>query len=191
MHDPPGTLSKTFGDFNLSITRSAINGVIHHYASFFNRNPIVPISDGYLSIQQVIKASCHPENSSRLKDKCYSQIPMTPSSSHWVFSLTVFLKGNTDSHSQGIFRRQFQNNYSSVSATSISLGNHMLSIQSGFIKTCIFNHTPWEVHPTQFFPNLARYTFHQTINTSSRIQYISAVSLKESSSQFFTYTSLP
>ncbi|MBW0551765.1 hypothetical protein O181_091480 [Austropuccinia psidii MF-1] len=40
------------------------------------------------------------------------------------------------------------------------------------------------------FPNLARYTLHQAVNTASRIQYRPAVSLKESSSQPFPYTSL-
>ncbi|MBW0537233.1 hypothetical protein O181_076948 [Austropuccinia psidii MF-1] len=42
-----------------------------------------------------IKESCHSEDSSRLKDKCQSQIPMTPSSNHWLFSFTVFLQGNS------------------------------------------------------------------------------------------------
>ncbi|MBW0498942.1 hypothetical protein O181_038657 [Austropuccinia psidii MF-1] len=43
---------------------------------------------------QVIKAACHPEDSSRLKDQCQYQIPMTSSSNHWLFSFTVFLQGN-------------------------------------------------------------------------------------------------
>ncbi|MBW0543965.1 hypothetical protein O181_083680 [Austropuccinia psidii MF-1] len=49
------------------------------------------------TLNQVIQASHHPEDSSRLKDKCQSQIPMTPSSNHWFFSFTVFLQGNTGS----------------------------------------------------------------------------------------------
>ncbi|MBW0486133.1 hypothetical protein O181_025848 [Austropuccinia psidii MF-1] len=39
-------------------------------------------------------------------------------------------------------------------------------------------------------PNLARYTLHQAVNTVSRIQYQPGVSLKDSSSQRFTYNSL-
>ncbi|MBW0530140.1 hypothetical protein O181_069855 [Austropuccinia psidii MF-1] len=45
---------------------------------------------------QVIKAH-HPEDSSRLKEACQSQIPMTPSRNHWLSSLTLFLQGNTGS----------------------------------------------------------------------------------------------
>ncbi|MBW0497216.1 hypothetical protein O181_036931 [Austropuccinia psidii MF-1] len=47
--------------------------------------------------RQVIQASCHPEDSSRLKDKCQAQIPMMPSINHWLFSFTAFLQGNTGS----------------------------------------------------------------------------------------------
>ncbi|MBW0555126.1 hypothetical protein O181_094841 [Austropuccinia psidii MF-1] len=36
------------------------------------------------TFHKVIKAR-HPEDSSRLKKKCQSQIPMTPSSHHWLF----------------------------------------------------------------------------------------------------------
>ncbi|MBW0490761.1 hypothetical protein O181_030476 [Austropuccinia psidii MF-1] len=43
----------------------------------------------------VIKESRHPEDSSRLNDKCQSQIPMMPSSNHWSFSFKVFLQRNT------------------------------------------------------------------------------------------------
>ncbi|MBW0489000.1 hypothetical protein O181_028715 [Austropuccinia psidii MF-1] len=48
------------------------------------------------TFHQVIKVH-HPEDLSRLKEKCQYQIPMTPSSNHWLFSFTVFLKGNTGS----------------------------------------------------------------------------------------------
>ncbi|MBW0592637.1 hypothetical protein O181_132352, partial [Austropuccinia psidii MF-1] len=44
---------------------------------------------------EVIKAARHPEDSSRLKDQCQSQIPMMSSRIHWLFSFTVFLQGNT------------------------------------------------------------------------------------------------
>ncbi|MBW0566224.1 hypothetical protein O181_105939 [Austropuccinia psidii MF-1] len=93
-------------------------------------------------------------------------------------------KGILAFNSQGIFKRNLQNNFPRVSAPSIHLGNHIHSIDSGFIKNCIFKHTPWE------FPNLERYILHQAVNTAPRIQYRPAVSLKESSSQLFTYTTL-
>ncbi|MBW0496874.1 hypothetical protein O181_036589 [Austropuccinia psidii MF-1] len=48
------------------------------------------------TFDQVIKEH-HPEDSSRLKEKCQSQVPMTPSSNHWLFSFTVFPQGNTGS----------------------------------------------------------------------------------------------
>ncbi|MBW0514193.1 hypothetical protein O181_053908 [Austropuccinia psidii MF-1] len=48
------------------------------------------------TFHQVIKEH-HPEYSSRLKEKCQSHIPMTPSSNHWLFSCAVFLQGNTGS----------------------------------------------------------------------------------------------
>ncbi|MBW0580967.1 hypothetical protein O181_120682 [Austropuccinia psidii MF-1] len=52
----------------------------------------------FISIfHQIIKASHHPEDSSRLKDKFQSQIPRIPSSNHWLFSFTVLLQGNTGS----------------------------------------------------------------------------------------------
>ncbi|MBW0507418.1 hypothetical protein O181_047133 [Austropuccinia psidii MF-1] len=46
------------------------------------------------AFHQVIK-SHHPEDSSRLKEKYQSQIPIIPSSNHLLFSFTVFLQGNT------------------------------------------------------------------------------------------------
>ncbi|MBW0579285.1 hypothetical protein O181_119000 [Austropuccinia psidii MF-1] len=49
-------------------------------------------------------AARHPEDSSRLKDQCQSQIPMLSSSNHWLFSFTVFLQGNTGD----IFPRDIQ-----------------------------------------------------------------------------------
>ncbi|MBW0479569.1 hypothetical protein O181_019284 [Austropuccinia psidii MF-1] len=77
--------------------------------------------------------------------------------------------------SQGIFKRQFQNNFPRVSNPSIHLGNHIHSIQSGFIKTCILIiHYRNSIQPSSF-PNLARYTLHQAVNTASRIQYRPAI----------------
>ncbi|MBW0563963.1 hypothetical protein O181_103678 [Austropuccinia psidii MF-1] len=106
-------------------------------------------------------------------------IPMMPSSNHWLFSFTVFPKGILELHSQGIFKRQFQNNLSRVNAPSIHLGNHIHSIHSGFTKTCISFIQHGKIIQPSSFLNLARYTFHQTINTASSTQYRSAASLKE------------
>ncbi|MBW0470984.1 hypothetical protein O181_010699 [Austropuccinia psidii MF-1] len=62
------------------------------------------------------------------------------------------------------------------------LATTFISIQSVFIKTCIsiINHGKIIQHSS--FPNLERYTLHQTINTASIIQYRTTASLKESSS---------
>ncbi|MBW0488074.1 hypothetical protein O181_027789 [Austropuccinia psidii MF-1] len=49
------------------------------------------------TFHQVIKPSHPPEDSSRLKDKCQSQVPMTPSRNNWLLSFTVLLQGNTGS----------------------------------------------------------------------------------------------
>ncbi|MBW0567964.1 hypothetical protein O181_107679 [Austropuccinia psidii MF-1] len=138
---------------------------------------------------QVIKASHHPEDSSRLKDKCQSQIPMTPSSNLGYSHSQYSSKGILAVHSQGIFKRQFPNNFPRVSAPSIHLGNHIHSIQSGFIKTCISLIHHGNFTQPSSFPNWARYKIHQAVNTASRIQSRPSVSLKESSSQLFTYTS--
>ncbi|MBW0480188.1 hypothetical protein O181_019903 [Austropuccinia psidii MF-1] len=48
--------------------------------------------------------SRHPDDSSRLKEHCQSQIPMFSSSQHWLFSFTVFLQGNIGN----IFSRDIQ-----------------------------------------------------------------------------------
>ncbi|MBW0567244.1 hypothetical protein O181_106959 [Austropuccinia psidii MF-1] len=92
---------------------------------------------------QVIKEH-HPEDSSRLKDKCQSQIPMKPSNNHWLFSFTLFLQGNTGSS----FSRDIQE------AALKQFGNFQCSINPPWQphsfntvwihQTFIFNHTPWE-----------------------------------------------
>ncbi|MBW0558436.1 hypothetical protein O181_098151 [Austropuccinia psidii MF-1] len=71
-----------------------------------------------------------------------------------------------------------------------SLETTFTSIQFGLIKTCIsiIHHEKIIQHSS--FPNLAKYILHQTIDTASSMQYRPAASLKESSSQPFTYTSL-
>ncbi|MBW0466695.1 hypothetical protein O181_006410 [Austropuccinia psidii MF-1] len=87
---------KTSGPFQSSITKGAIYGVIHNYAPFFSSNPMAAISNGYFSF-----LTGHEGTPSRgfLKAQgkvSQSQIPMTPSSNQWLFSITVFLQENTD-----------------------------------------------------------------------------------------------
>ncbi|MBW0467137.1 hypothetical protein O181_006852 [Austropuccinia psidii MF-1] len=118
-------------------------------------------------------------------------MPMTPSSNQWLFSLTVFLQRNTGCS----FSRDIQE-----------------AVPKQFVKGQFSTNPPWKpnsfstalIHQELYFPfihlgkiiqpssfpNLARYTLHQAVSTVSRIQYRTAASLKESSSQRFTYTSL-
>ncbi|MBW0541071.1 hypothetical protein O181_080786 [Austropuccinia psidii MF-1] len=71
-----------------------------------------------------------------------------------------------------------------------NLATPSISIHSGFIKTCISIIHHGKIIQHSSLPNLARYKLHQTINTASSIQYRTTASLKESSSQCFTHTSL-
>ncbi|MBW0528164.1 hypothetical protein O181_067879 [Austropuccinia psidii MF-1] len=110
------------------------------------------------TFHQVIKAH-HREDSSRFKEKSQSEIPMTLSRMIGYSHSQYSSKGILAVHSQGIFKRQLQTNFPSVSSPSIHLGNHIHSIQSGFIKTCIsiINHAK-ESHASQSeitpgFPN--------------------------------------
>ncbi|MBW0527091.1 hypothetical protein O181_066806 [Austropuccinia psidii MF-1] len=74
-----------------------------------------------------MKESCHSEDSPRLRDKCQSQIPRTPSISHWLFSFKVFLQGNTGNTFSRDMQEAFQNNLPRVSAPSIHPGSHIHS----------------------------------------------------------------
>ncbi|MBW0490306.1 hypothetical protein O181_030021 [Austropuccinia psidii MF-1] len=120
---------------------------------------------GVSAFHWVIK-SHHPEDSSRLREKCQSQIPMTPSSNHQLFSFKVFLQGNTsNSFSRDIQESVPKQFVKSVNSPSIHLGNQDHSIQSGLIETCISIVHHGEIIQHNSFLNLSRYTFHQTINT--------------------------
>ncbi|MBW0559150.1 hypothetical protein O181_098865 [Austropuccinia psidii MF-1] len=96
------------------------------------------------TFHQVIKASHHPEDSSGLKDKCQSQVPMTQSSNHWLFSFTVCLQGITGS----TFSRDIQEAVPKQFAKSQCSINPPWQPHS-FNTVCInqdlyFIHTPWE-----------------------------------------------
>ncbi|MBW0588292.1 hypothetical protein O181_128007 [Austropuccinia psidii MF-1] len=132
---------KTFGPFQHSITKSAIYGVIHHYASFFSSNPMV-IS----TFQQVIKA--HPPE-----------------------DFSVFLQGNTGCS----FPRDIQEAVPKQCVKGKCSTNPPWQPNS-FSKVLIHQHLYYSfinhgkiIQPSSF-PNLARYTLHQSVNTASRIQ---------------------
>ncbi|MBW0493696.1 hypothetical protein O181_033411 [Austropuccinia psidii MF-1] len=152
---------------------------------------MAPKSNGYFKL-----SSGHQGTSSRglikaQKEKCQSQDTNDTIKPSLVISNSqYFPKGILAVHSQEIFKRKLQNKLSSVSAPSIHLASHIHSIQSVFIKTCISFIPHGNFIQPSSFPNLERYKLHQAVNTASRIQYRPAVSLKESSSQLFTYTSL-
>ncbi|MBW0484149.1 hypothetical protein O181_023864 [Austropuccinia psidii MF-1] len=120
-----------------------------------------------------------------------SQMPMKPSSNQWLFSLRVFLQGNTGCS----FSRDIQElGPKQVVKCQCSINP---SWQPNSFSTVLihqdlyfpFIHHGKIIQPSSF-PNLARYTLNQAVNTAPRIQYRPAVSPKESSSQLFTYTSL-
>ncbi|MBW0496524.1 hypothetical protein O181_036239 [Austropuccinia psidii MF-1] len=67
------------------------------------------------TFHKVIKASGHPEESPSLKDRCHSQISMTPSGNHCIFSFAVFLQGNTGSS----FSRDIQEGSKTIWQASI------------------------------------------------------------------------
>ncbi|MBW0537760.1 hypothetical protein O181_077475 [Austropuccinia psidii MF-1] len=90
------SIQKTFGHFQPP-TKGAINGVIHHYAFFHQKSNGANIKWLFAILHQVIKASNHPEDSSRLRDKGQSQMPITSSINQWLFSFTVYPQGNIGS----------------------------------------------------------------------------------------------
>ncbi|MBW0470340.1 hypothetical protein O181_010055 [Austropuccinia psidii MF-1] len=114
-----------------------------------------------------------------------------PSSNQWLFLLTVLLQGTTGCS----FSRDIQEEVPKQCVKGQCSTNPPWKPNS-FSTVVIhqdlyfsFIHHGKIIQPSSF-PNPARYTLNQAVNTASRIQYRSAVSLKEASSQLFTYTSL-
>ncbi|MBW0558683.1 hypothetical protein O181_098398 [Austropuccinia psidii MF-1] len=97
---------------------------------------------------------------------------------YWLFILKGYSRGTSKTMCQGSMLHQS------------TLETQFISIPSGFINTCISIIHHGKIIQHSSFPNLARYKLHQTINTASTIQYRTTASLKESSSQRFTYTTL-
>ncbi|MBW0518015.1 hypothetical protein O181_057730 [Austropuccinia psidii MF-1] len=115
---------------------------------------------------------------------------MTPSSNQFLFSLTVSLQGNTGcSFSRDIQEavpKQCSKGQCSTNPPWKPNSSSKVLIHQDLYFSLI--HHGKIIQPSSF-PNLARYTLHKKINTASSIQYWTTASLKESSSQLFTYTS--
>ncbi|MBW0471236.1 hypothetical protein O181_010951 [Austropuccinia psidii MF-1] len=90
-----------------------------------------------------------------------------PLREYWLFILKGYSRGRSKKMCQGSMLHQS------------SLATTVILIQYGFIKThiSIIHHGKIIQHSS--FPNMTRYTLHQTINTASSIQYRPAASLKE------------
>ncbi|MBW0559317.1 hypothetical protein O181_099032 [Austropuccinia psidii MF-1] len=142
------------------------------------------------TFHQFIKAS-HTEDSSRLKRKVsvsntndaikQSLVILThkiPPREYWQF----FLKG----YSRSSYKRICQVSVLHQSTLATTFIQYSLDSSRPVFP---FIHHGKSIQPSSF-PNLARYTLHQAANKASGIQYRPAVSLEESSSQFFPYTSL-
>ncbi|MBW0506722.1 hypothetical protein O181_046437 [Austropuccinia psidii MF-1] len=117
---------------------------------------------------------------------------MTPSRSHWVFSFTVLLQRNTGSSFSLDTQEEVPKTIFQVSML------HQSTLATTFIQYSMDSSRPvFSIihHGKIIQPSStliwARYTFHQTINAASSIQYRPASTLKESIYQPFTYTSLP
>ncbi|MBW0485906.1 hypothetical protein O181_025621 [Austropuccinia psidii MF-1] len=106
-------------------------------------------------------------------------MPMTPSINQLLFSLTVFLQWNTGCS----FSRDIQEAVPKQCVKGQCSTN--LPWQPNSFSTVLihqdlsfpFIHHGKIIQPSSF-PNLARYTLHQAVNTVSRIHYRPAVSLK-------------
>ncbi|MBW0493077.1 hypothetical protein O181_032792 [Austropuccinia psidii MF-1] len=158
---------------------------------FFDSNPMAPTSNGYFNIPQghqgitssrvFIKAKGQvsiPNTNESIKQSLVILMHIIPPREYWQF----ILKGDSRGSSKTIFQ---------VSVL------HQSTLATTFIQYSLdasrpvfsFIHHGKFIQPSSF-PNFARYTLHEAVNKASRIKYRPAVSLKESSSQPFAYTSL-
>ncbi|MBW0559591.1 hypothetical protein O181_099306 [Austropuccinia psidii MF-1] len=102
----------------------------------------------------VIKA-CHPEDSSRLKEKCQSQIPMKPSSNHWLFSFTLFPQWNNFSSFSRDIQEEVPRQFAK-SQCSINPPWQPHSFNKVWIHQDLYFQSPWEVHSTQFISQFGK-----------------------------------
>ncbi|MBW0516695.1 hypothetical protein O181_056410 [Austropuccinia psidii MF-1] len=104
---------------------------------------------------------------------------MMPSSNRWLVSFTVFRQGNNgSSFSRDIQEevpKQFAKGQCSINPPWQTHSLNTVRIQKRPFFSII--HLGNGIQPSSF-PNLARYTINQAVNTASRIQYRQAVSLK-------------
>ncbi|MBW0513466.1 hypothetical protein O181_053181 [Austropuccinia psidii MF-1] len=152
---------------------------------------MAPISNGYFNITSVhqgirssrgfIKAQGQVSISNTndaIKQSLVILIHSIPPREYWQFILKGYSRGSSKTICQGSALHQY----------TLATRFIQYSMNSSRPVFSIIHHKDF-IQPTSF-PNLARYTFHQAVNAASRIPYRPAVSLKESSSQPFTYTSL-
>ncbi|MBW0521496.1 hypothetical protein O181_061211 [Austropuccinia psidii MF-1] len=137
---------------------------------------------GIMSSRGFIKAQGQfllPNTNDATKKPLGILIQSIPPREYWQFVLKVFPGGT----SKTIFQ---------------VLILHHSTLTTTFIKYILYSSRPvfsiinhGKVNKPSSILISARYTFHQKINTASRIQCRSAASPKESSSQPFPYTSRP
>ncbi|MBW0555754.1 hypothetical protein O181_095469 [Austropuccinia psidii MF-1] len=144
-------------------------------SSFYSGHQGSTSSRGFIKAQGPVSIS---NTNDVIKQSLAILIHKIPPREYWQHTLKECSRGSSKTNCQVSMVHQ------SYLATTF------ISIQSVFIKTCISIIHHGKVIQHSSFPNLARYTLCQTINTASSIQYRPAASLKESSSQLFTYTSL-
>ncbi|MBW0591576.1 hypothetical protein O181_131291 [Austropuccinia psidii MF-1] len=132
-------------------------------------------SRGFIKAQGQVSIS---NTNDAIKKSLVTLIHSIPPREYWQYILKGYSQGSSEQFFQGSVLHQN------------TLETTLISIQSGFIKTCISIIHYGEIIQPSSFPNLARYTLPQAVNPASRILYRPAVSVKESSSQLFTYTSL-
>ncbi|MBW0500404.1 hypothetical protein O181_040119 [Austropuccinia psidii MF-1] len=167
------------------ITKSAIEGVIHHYESFDTRNPMAPISNGNFTIPSghqgitssrgFIKAQGQvsiSDTNDAIKQSFTILNHSIPPREYWKFILKGYSRGSSKAICQGSVLHQSTLATKFLQYSLVSSRPVFHSIQSRFIKTCIsFN----PVH----FPIWQGTHFIMQSNTASMIQYGPAVSLKE------------
>ncbi|MBW0538458.1 hypothetical protein O181_078173 [Austropuccinia psidii MF-1] len=144
-------------------------------SAFYSGHQGSTSSGGFVKAQGPVSIS---NTNDIIKQSLTILIHNKPPREYWQHTLKGYSRGSSKTSCQVSMLHQSH------------LATTFISIQSGFIKTCISIIHHGKIIQHSSFPNLARYTLHQTINTASSIQYRPASSLKESSSQLFTNTSL-
>ncbi|MBW0490744.1 hypothetical protein O181_030459 [Austropuccinia psidii MF-1] len=143
--------------------------------TFYSGHQGIKSSRGFIKAQGPVSIT---KTNAFIKKSLAILIHSIPPREYWQYILKVYSRGSSKTSCQVSMLHQS------------NLVTTFISIQSGFIKTCISIIHHGKIIQHSSFPNMARYTLHQAANTASRIQYRPAVRLKDSSSQLFTYTSV-